>query len=200
VNIRDRFDNTPLSIALRSNHYDIAKLMFFFKSDVHFKVTSKGQTLLHLACEEGSDTKVDFLLENGATVFRTNREDETPLFKALGHVNIVKLILHSVASEPLNLIKLIRMINARGETVIHHAVVNNHMTSLLAILESIPTPTYTRQLKEILNDNEKTVHQNTPLHMAVLKNNLPIMKLLVMCEEIDMTKQNGNILYEIINF
>jgi ankyrin repeat protein len=189
INIRDRFDNTPLSIALRNNHYDIAKLMLFFKADIHFKVSSKGQTLLHSACEEGSETKVRFLLENGATAFRTNRDDETPLFKALVFPHIVKILCHHV--DPANLIKLIRSINSRGETVVHTAVKNDHIDALLAIIESIPLPQYSRQLRDILNDNEKTHQNNTPLHLAVMGNHLAIMKLLVMCDEIDMAKQNG---------
>jgi hypothetical protein len=62
----------------------------------------------------------------------------------------------------------------------------------LVIIESIPVPIHSKQLRELLNDNEKTFQNNTPLHLAVIKNHASIVKLLVMCDEIDMAKQNAN--------
>ncbi|KAL0479880.1 ANK1 [Acrasis kona] len=193
VNIRDKFDHTPLYVALRSNHFEVARLMMLFKADIHFKVTQKGQTLLHAACSEGSEAKIDFLISNGASVTRTNREDETCLFDCLPHPHILKTLLQHVitSSGPSNLIKLLRVLNSQGETVVHTAVRYGHIAALLAIVSSVPLQ-QRPQLTEILNDNDKTCLGYTPLHIAVSSNHLQMVKLLALSQEVDMTKQNAN--------
>lgn len=76
---------------------DVAKTLILFGADVNFK-TQKGQTCLHMCCEEGDLSKVEFLLERGASIMRMNREDQYCFFQAAPHPHIIEYLCRYLLS------------------------------------------------------------------------------------------------------
>lgn len=62
------------------------------------KSTQKGYTLLHHAIEKGDSKMVKILLDLGSDVNKLTSDGESPLFLALSHPSIVKLLVKSGAN------------------------------------------------------------------------------------------------------
>ncbi|KAL0482797.1 26S proteasome non-ATPase regulatory subunit 10 [Acrasis kona] len=186
INIRDKFDNI---VALRSNSLDAATIMIMSKADLSFK-GSGGNTCLHMVCEEGSLEKLKYLMEKGAPVSRTNRDDETCLFTALPHPILINYLCEYVKSSASEnrFISLIRMRNVRGMTVVHKAAADGHLDSLLTITNHFPALTKASMIlyTDLLNERSKSSELN-PLHLSVINKRHEIVRLFTISQEIDFS-------------
>jgi ankyrin repeat protein len=177
MNIRDRTDASPLSVALRYGHMEVARMMILSNADVHYKV-GKGDTVLHLACEEGNADKVAFLLKNGANPLRVNASNENCLCVGLAHPNVVRLLCKH-ATDQNQLVKLLRSTDQAGNAIVHRCALNGHYEALMYIIQSLPLPKNRDVLFEIMVDQDKTKNNDTALHMAASKGHLEVIKLII---------------------
>jgi ankyrin repeat protein len=189
VNIRDKFENSPAAAALKNGHLEVVRLLLLFNADIHYKVR-QGQTLLHLAAESGDESHVAFLLSLGANPLRTNRQDENCLISCLKHPTLVKMMCERTSSG--DFMKLLRMTSMSGYTAFHVCAQNGYLMSLMWLIQYIPL-TYRKQLREMINDSERTLNHNTPLHLAVLAGHKDIVSYLLktLGKEIQFEKQNA---------
>ncbi|CAK9295990.1 unnamed protein product [Gordionus sp. m RMFG-2023] len=74
LNIIDYDDQTPLSLALKSQNYEIATKLIFNGSDINL-VHPGGKTLLEICITENDENGAIFLLENGANLHSANQLD-----------------------------------------------------------------------------------------------------------------------------
>ena len=97
VNVRNKYDATPLLIASRNGHTEIVKLLLTAKADVNAAEKKQGITPLLIASKKGHTEIVKLLLTAGAdvnTMIKVNGIDYTPLSiaKKMSHTRIVKLL------------------------------------------------------------------------------------------------------------
>jgi ankyrin repeat protein len=199
VNLRDGDGRTPHHIAV-SQYRDsdvITKLLL----DVHADLTIKhgnGQTLLHLAVENGALPVVKLLLESSADVETINAENETSLlFNTKKSVKMPETLLEAGANpntrsrdgEPalhvairggpeLTMVRPLLMFRAKaatknvnGETGLHLAIMMCDCMELVSLL-----------LENAANIEARDRKGRTPLHLSVrLCHPIQTMKLVLEC-------------------
>jgi ankyrin repeat protein len=189
LNARDKYEFSPLKVALAEGNYEVAEMLLLFRADIHYKVASKGTTVLHLAVEENDKKRVDWLINHEASIMRTDRNGDTVLFSALAHPAMIIHICNVARSQGnQTLAKLLRTQNSFGETVIHALAANEgqyktNVEALSIILSEIKNLGTLVSIGEMLHDKEKTRHQFSALHYAVKENNVPFMEYLLKNEE-----------------
>lgn len=98
---RDKFENTPLHIAIKNGHQDVIEYVIkFHASDSCLKAGDQfGDTPLHLAARYGNEAACRLLLDLGADVNADADNGETPLHAAFGHQkqSVCKWLLHKGA-------------------------------------------------------------------------------------------------------
>lgn len=146
--------------AYHPNHLGILRLIFEKGLDVNLK-DAAGNTLLHVASNDGKIEIVQFLLEMGADINARAEEGITPLHSAClnGHEKVVELLIANGAD--------INAATYKGFTPLHDACVNNR----LAIVKLL-----------IQNEVKMQVRASrgvTPLHVASQHGNLETIKFLV---------------------
>lgn len=131
--------------------------------------TSKGNTPLHLAAKAGAFEVVTFLLEQGSEIDAENNEGKTPLKLAFdnGHEKVVADLEERGA-------KAIEKKNF-GADKLHDAVKDGDIVLVKKILRS---GTNVDSYKE-LYFSETGSMKVTPLHIACIKDNLEMVKLLL---------------------
>ena len=99
LDIRDSFDQTPLSWAVKQGHKAVVQLLLGQGPELEVKDNRLGRTPLSVAAECGYETIVHHLLEQGAEVESKDRSCWTPLSiaAAKGHEAVVRLLLKSDA-------------------------------------------------------------------------------------------------------
>ncbi|XP_061719647.1 protein fem-1 homolog CG6966 isoform X2 [Cydia pomonella] len=160
---------TPLVIACRNGHYDVAEyLIERCKADIEQpgSVTFDGETIegappLWCAAAAGHLPLVRLLVRAGASVNSTTRTHSTPLRAACfdGHYDIVKFLVESGAD--------IEIANRHGHTCLMIACYKGHIRIakyLLALNADV---------------NRKSVKGNTALHDCAESGSLHILKMLL---------------------
>ncbi|XP_063627143.1 protein fem-1 homolog CG6966 isoform X2 [Cydia splendana] len=160
---------TPLVIACRNGHYDVAEyLIERCKADIEQpgSVTFDGETIegappLWCAAAAGHLPLVRLLVRAGACVNSTTRTHSTPLRAACfdGHYDIVKFLVESGAD--------IEIANRHGHTCLMIACYKGHIRIakyLLALNADV---------------NRKSVKGNTALHDCAESGSLHILKMLL---------------------
>ncbi|CAH0588169.1 unnamed protein product [Chrysodeixis includens] len=160
---------TPLVIACRNGHYDVAEyLIERCKADIEQpgSVTFDGETIegappLWCAAAAGHLPLVKLLVRAGANVNSTTRTHSTPLRAACfdGHFDIVKFLIENGAD--------IEIANRHGHTCLMIACYKGHIRIAKYLLS--------------LNAdvNRKSVKGNTALHDCAESGSLHILKMLL---------------------
>ncbi|PNF33258.1 Protein fem-1-like protein [Cryptotermes secundus] len=160
---------TPLVMACRNGHYDVAEyLIEHCKADIEQlgSVVFDGDTIegappLWCAAAAGHLPVVRLLVRNGASVNSTTRTNSTPLRAACfdGHFEIVKFLVDHGAD--------IEVANRHGHTCLMIACYKGHfrIARFLLGLDA--------------NVNRKSVKGNTALHDCAESGSLEILKLLI---------------------
>ncbi|KAM3960417.1 LOW QUALITY PROTEIN: protein fem-1 homolog CG6966-like [Aphomia sociella] len=160
---------TPLVIACRNGHYDVAEyLIERCKADIEQpgSVTFDGETIegappLWCAAAAGHLPLVKLLVRAGANVNSTTRTHSTPLRAACfdGHYDIVKFLVENGAD--------IEIANRHGHTCLMIACYKGHIRIAKYLLS--------------LNAdvNRKSVKGNTALHDCAESGSLHILKMLI---------------------
>ncbi|XP_043276801.1 protein fem-1 homolog CG6966 isoform X2 [Venturia canescens] len=162
-------DATPLVMACRNGHYDVAEyLIDKCGADIEQpgSVVFDGETIedappLWCAAAAGHHALVILLVRRGAKVNSTTKTNSTPLRAACfdGHYNIVKFLVNHGAD--------IEVANRHGHTCLMIACYRGHyfITKYLLSLKA--------------DTNRKSVKGNTALHDCAESGSLDILKVLV---------------------
>jgi ankyrin repeat protein len=193
VNVKDSIGHFPLRIALRNGYTDIVQSLIYAGADVNMTAT-KGETCLHMLTMKGDLKMLKFLLGPELSVFNSgihltarNRHEETALFYSVAHPEVMSLLLETMKSK-LSASDFNRSLthkNALGYNLFHKIAESGNAHSLSILVEHIPD----NLIEEMLNEKDFCMH-NTPLHIAVLYENVEIVNLYAKCAEIDINMQN----------
>jgi ankyrin repeat protein len=187
VNVKTNFGNTPLHIAIRKKHDEIAK--FLISKGANINAQNKGgSTPLAQAASDGNKEMVELLLANGANV---NIGDPLGWAAFNGNKEVIRLLL-AKGSE-------VDSKSNRGSTALKTAVFMGHKdaTELLIAkgadinfktndgnsLLHIAAERDCRDVAEVLiakglNVNIKNKNGETPLHLAIKYNRKETTELL----------------------
>jgi ankyrin repeat protein len=159
VNLKDSHGATPLMYAAASGSPDVMKLLIGAGADVNAKNSFGATALLWSA---GDIRKVRLLLDKGAEVNVTTKQDGTPLLAAAsydGGEEIVRLLLSKDAD--------VKAVGRFQLTALNLAASAND-TGLVRLI-----------LANGLDPNARTLSGQTPLMTAAAQDNLPMVKLLL---------------------
>jgi ankyrin repeat protein len=180
--------NTPLQIAMRKGHSDIAMLLLENAANPNGLDTAESQTALHYAAERNDLKMIEALITHGAIIDATSRWDGTPLEHAIYNDKSQAaglLLKHGAVYDSTLFLRIahkgdvevcgalikrgvdINQCNSRGDTALHIAVGNGfkEMTELL--------------LAHSADVNTSNSAGDTPLHNAVLAQDVKIARLLL---------------------
>ncbi len=200
--------NTPLLLAVREGYKDIVSLLLAAGANVEI-VNHKGYNALHLAIQHHREDLVALLLQAGASSCTYTREGYSCLSAAIrvGSLPIVQLLLQqkevsqsqdhqgytelhwAVKQNAVDTFRRLLLsrrfnINAKAKnnaTSLHLAAANQKINPrLLKCLFKVP----------LLEVNVQDITGNTPLHYAVVKNQLGVVCSLLEYGSVDVNIQN----------
>ena len=82
-----------------SQHLDAARLCLELGADID----AAGDTALHVAAEQGFDTMIQVLVDDGAAVNATNQKGDTPLAVAL--LDTTRVITAAISQSTVDLLR-----------------------------------------------------------------------------------------------
>jgi len=146
----ERGDYEQVALALRQG------------ADINWRnVNSFNTTALFIACANGHEAVVQFLLESGAAIHVLGRKDQTPLHLAAknGHQSIARLLIDRGAS--------VNAVTKFNRTPLHYASQKGHESVARLLLE------------RGASINPVDSHNCTPLYLAVMNGHESIVRLLL---------------------
>uniref|UniRef100_A0A8C7QJH9 ZU5 domain-containing protein n=1 Tax=Oncorhynchus mykiss TaxID=8022 RepID=A0A8C7QJH9_ONCMY len=151
---------TPLHMACRAGHYEVAEFLLTNAAPVDAKAKD-DQTPLHCACRMGHKELVTLLLEHKANPNSTTTAGHTPLHIAAreGHTQTTRILLDMEAQQT--------KMTKKGFTPLHVASKYGKVDVAELLLERGANP------------NASGKNGLTSLHVAVHHNNLDVVNLLV---------------------
>ncbi|KAB0793720.1 hypothetical protein PPYR_13340 [Photinus pyralis] len=158
--IRNKEDETPLNIEIQRENVNVVELLLNGGASVNL-ADRNGNTPLHQAVQLGADAIVAAILKKAPNTSLKNKDGQTPLDMAVlsGNLNVVKLLLNAGASPDIP--------NEYGFNALHIAAWQGTDAIVAAILEKNP------------NTSLKHKADQTPLDVAVMRQHLNVVKLLL---------------------
>lgn len=119
INVKDNEGNTPLILAIDSNHISIASFLLKNSANVNAK-NEKGQNSLHLLCSNMNfkNTVADMLIENGLDINAQDNAGKTILHCALENFFAKNEMINYLINKDANL----NIKDEDGNTPLHIAV------------------------------------------------------------------------------
>ena len=194
INLTTKCGDTLVHYAALSGNVQLVRYLtnnYFMKPDI---ANAQGTTPLHLAIYTGKLTLVRYLAEEcEVNINSRNSDGNTPiLFAAMyGHLNIVKYLLKRGCT-PLQT-------NVNGDTPVHLAARNGHIAIVKYLVEECAVEINCKDketssflnavmngqlvvveylIKHGCNPQERNIYGNGAVHLAVLNNQLPMLKYL----------------------
>ena len=172
VNARDNASATSLHLAIQHNRLELARILLEHGADTNAE-SNKGQTPLHILSEsditdEGNALNLVLLLfKNGAELDKRDKDNETPLLRAI-RSNLFELagtLLEHGADSNVE--------NNEGDTPFHILSESDikddrKMLNLVQLL-----------LKKGAEVNRRDKDKETPLHLAIHRNRLMLAEVLL---------------------
>lgn len=161
VNAKNKFNTTALHFAARRKKSSNCQILLTNGANTQFH-DSQGKTPLHIAAETGCIDIVQLLLQYNADIHAIDQVGDTPLHSAaiFGHVPIIELLLSKGAHSEIK--------NKQGETPLYYAASYGYKMALQRLCE-----------EENADINIMNFKGDTPLHQAVLKSHIAIIKILL---------------------
>ncbi|GFS99414.1 hypothetical protein NPIL_346171 [Nephila pilipes] len=153
------YNQTPLHLAAMKGHIEIVKFLILERNYLNKKDVT-GCTALHLSSENEHLDVIKLLISNGAIINIWNKMHISPLFFAIKNDNleIVKLLIEEGAD--------INLTNYFGYKALHYGVSLGKKELVLHMI----------QHGADVND---LCHGQTPLHLAVEKNDFGMTEILI---------------------
>jgi ankyrin repeat protein len=173
VTLADEVGNTALYLAVELDQVEIVRLLLSHsKAELNVK-GQRGMTLLLLALRRGHAEVVKYLLEAGADVTLADEAGNTALYQAVGrgHSEIVRILLSHSKAE-------LNVRGQRGMTPLLLALSQGHAGVVKYLLEEGADVTLANEVGD------------TALHLAVMKKNSALVKLLLAYPEIEINAKN----------
>jgi ankyrin repeat protein len=181
VNVKDKYEWTPLHLALKNYHIEIARLLIENGANVN-EGNNDGETPLHLAAKEGHIDILHLLVENGSERLLSIRNidvnvkdkcERTPLHFAAenGHVEIARLLLQNGAD--------VNAKNNNDTTPLHLVADFGHVDILHLLVENGSD-------LEAEDDSGRRA-----LHKSAMWGRLPIVKELVTRYHVDINSRDN---------
>ncbi|PSN53619.1 hypothetical protein C0J52_00903 [Blattella germanica] len=154
----DENNRTPLHLAAKNNHVDIARALLNAGADPEGKDDRKN-TALHLAAESAEPEMIKLLVSSGSKLESRNEAGETPLYVAarVGNLEAVRQLVKFNSN----------VIVRTGNTPLHIAALHGHLDVCEALLDASA------------GVRLSTSERQTPLHLAALAGHLPVVQLLL---------------------
>ncbi|OLY78703.1 Ankyrin repeat protein nuc-2 [Smittium mucronatum] len=147
-----KWDQVELASALfkscQRDDWKIANSLLSYGLDVATATNTSGQIALHISCLNGNYNLSKWLIENGSSVFATDKFSTwTSLFYAAsyGHIEIVKLLIHH-NSNPLS-------IDDQNHSPAFYAAYNGHIECAQILSSFITLPVNPSHSPEPVNDD-----------------------------------------------
>jgi len=183
VNARNRYDNTPLMIAIRNGHTEIARMLIDRGADVNIK-SNDGKTALLWASLRGQTEIVRLLIQNGADVsVKKDNDGNTALLWASrnSHIEIAELLSRRIADV------IVRDNEGRTplmEAIRSHKFIGEEFDNAIDRLLSDRKEQKKTDLARLLIDrgadiNAKDKEGRTPLMAAISRGNIQIVRMLL---------------------
>jgi len=173
LNQKDSYGHTPVFLALKGHHFGLVDDFLIMGGEINIK-KHNGRTALHDSAASGDLQVIDYLVSVAKTKTKVlmNLKDskgETPLHTAVAadQVEALKAFLKISSVDMF-------AINDNGRNFIHIAIQHGSL-KVLAFLKGSMMPVSTL----LLNLQDSTKKRWTPLHLAVSKNNIHLVKALV---------------------
>lgn len=161
---------TALWVAVQYEHLNIVQtLISLGKANINQRAdktyTVSNQTPLYLACQHGQTEMVKYLVENGADLYHTNKDDSTALMVACKyeHVDVVEYLLSLDDSDH----HLLNASNKEGSTALHEAASTEYLDMVKLLLEE--------HHAKIIKDNDGL----TPLTKAGMVDQQEVVEYLI---------------------
>ena len=177
-------------------------------------VGNDGNTLLHIACAEGTSTMVEFLVKNRADILKPDRHGDAPIHIACEYsrLDILNVLLSCTNCNP-------NQQNAKGDTALHIAcrMRSDSTLQFLEVLISRCDPNIcdsegntalhiavsrhsSGQLENVqcllqsdrCDPNVINKSGHTPLHIACFRHDFSLLEALVADKRCDLNIQDGN--------
>ncbi|MBA3954026.1 ankyrin repeat domain-containing protein [Candidatus Dependentiae bacterium] len=170
VNIKDHAEkNTPLHIALKNGHQEIAKVLLDHGADITL-ANQYSELPIHYAAESGNAKVVKLSLDTGINVNVRDNSNKTPLHYASkkGQTEVVELLLSQSGIE----------VDNEGENKtrpLHGACASGNVSVVKLLLDK------GANIDSIgcIEDFEEGDPMLSPLHYAIIKNHRDVVKLLL---------------------
>lgn len=162
----------PILLTCAAKSGDLETIQQLIDQDANINEPSDydGKTCLHVACAEGHADVVKCLLKRGASIYVRDRRGRTPLFDAIRNKR------HVVVDLLLN-------VGARFE----HDDIEVARELCIAATEN-DVERLRLWLKSQVNMNSTDLDGRTPLHVAVLKKNIEVVRFLVYEAKVNISK------------
>ena len=165
IQVKDTSGLTPLHLACKNGHLDIAHYLIRQQNCNPETITSDGCTPLHLACANGHlRIAVVLIADFNCDPQCTDNNGCTPLHAACesGCMDLVQRLITKYHCDPQ------KFINLDGFTSLHFACASGHLDTVKFLV-----------LDCKCNPQCSTSNGITPLHLACLKGHLEIAKYLI---------------------
>ncbi|MEW6040593.1 MAG: ankyrin repeat domain-containing protein, partial [Elusimicrobiota bacterium] len=209
VNIKGKYDLTPLMWAAISNSSGVAKVLIENGADINTSrcAINNGETALFFAIEYNSTETIKILLKMGADINITDKDGMTPLMYAINNNNqkLTKLLLdkgadfdaHSYDGDSAltlavigNHPEIVKMLLAKGANI-NTRDKSGNTTLMLAVKYNL------NKMAELLAINGADVNASSgdesPAAYAIKQNNLELLEFLISKNPKIVTKENKDI-------
>ena len=163
---RGPFERTPLLIAATQGHKDSVEALIQLGCNVNLKASDKEHnvTALHLAAYFGHFDVCQMLIESNADLEAADRHGDRPLHSAArnGMKDCVRLLIQSGANKD--------SVGFNGRTAFHHAINCGHIDVIRELIHLGI---------DINAKNNQDKLERTPLHLAVGKKRMDVVKILI---------------------
>jgi ankyrin repeat protein len=178
INITDLYGFSPLNLCLKGHYFTLASDMFLFSADINFR-GSKGSTVLHDAMARGDIEVLKFLLDlpvqNRVLLNHRDERGDTPLMRAIqnGHTQCVEYLLSKRSDVNLT------SVNDRGQNLFHICAQctgeKKRQTFDILVRLIMKHSSYDKSKIQALINQKDKVRESTPLHLAALNDNEPML-------------------------
>uniref|UniRef100_A0A8C0V8T8 Ankyrin repeat and death domain containing 1B n=1 Tax=Cyanistes caeruleus TaxID=156563 RepID=A0A8C0V8T8_CYACU len=179
LNKPDGKGKKPFLLACEKGHIDMIKNLIALKLFTSEK-DQEGNTALHLAAKNGHSEVVEILLEQWEEINDLNQNGETPFYLAVegGHEKYAELLLEAWSD--------INVSTQNNSSALQIAIQNGHLSLITFLIDKnidlVPKPEKCLWFIKTLNWSlgpQMILQKNSPLHLAVISNNLPVVKRLL---------------------